>query len=199
MSDSQNVPGSDNTHLEIRMVRKDPPAPPSSNIVINTIVTVFFALIAALAIKESANPSMLSGVPGATGYITQPGSTTEQGSAIELYNYPNTPLPQAKTTLPHSRFNTTSQLQDGSTARVLCSGNHDGVPLRVTPSFSPSAILGIVSNGQQVRFVGGTTWVDGILLYRVMNESELVLSQNPFAQNQLQAKQTGWVTACPQG
>ncbi|MEO1095858.1 MAG: hypothetical protein AAFX01_13265 [Cyanobacteria bacterium J06638_28] len=64
---------------------------------------------------------------------------------------------------------------------------------RSTPSLRPSAIRGLILVGEWISLTGRTAHGDGILWYEAINESNLLLSKEPNAQNQLNAGQLGWI------
>lgn len=191
MSKSDSLKLADRTYLELRWVREEPPEPPPSNDTIGLILTLL--LIAPFAL-------------GVIRLLQGPIPLPEPASALSLRVGPqagnsNPFLPQPQTAIaPQVSPNRPSPFPNGQTAVVQLPG-YAGCIFQADPVRTPAARLGVVLNGQAVTVTGISTRADRVLWYRAMNESTLVPSRHPAAQNQLQAKQMGWIAAdCfPQG
>ena len=78
-----------------------------------------------------------------------------------------------------------------------CNGfNVVGAEFRMHPSSSGSVIQGLVLPDQWVSLTGVTAYESGIIWFQAVNESELIPSTKPNANNQLAELQLGWVQDC---
>ncbi|MEM9818315.1 MAG: hypothetical protein AAF827_18160 [Cyanobacteria bacterium P01_D01_bin.6] len=109
--------------------------------------------------------------------------TTPPTAPTTLPTVPTTPL----TALPYTRI---------SIPRY-CNGHYAGsANFRSSPTLMPSAIKGVVPVGNYVLLTGEVLPGDGVHWHQAINESNLLRSNEPAAQNQLGAGQIGWIADC---
>lgn len=181
----------EDTYLEMRLVRKEVSEPPASNDAIGIVITLLLVIPVALAFARLVERPMPQPQP-LSGLNVRIGSQTFS---------PNFAMPQQQTAIaPQGSSNRPGVSSNAQTAIVHMPGNI-GCIFQAAPVISPAATRGVVYNGQAVTLTGVSTKADGLLWNRVINEVNLVPSRHPAAQNQLQAKQTGWIAAAcfPQG
>jgi len=78
-----------------------------------------------------------------------------------------------------------------------CNGlSIEGANFRAGPSRATTVIKGVIPVGESVFLTGSTTYGDGLYWYEAINESPLMPSMMPNAQNQIEANQRGWISAC---
>jgi hypothetical protein len=79
----------------------------------------------------------------------------------------------------------------------VCNGaSTTGASFHIQPSTSPATIQGIVPGGQGVLLTGKSTYSNGIIWFQAINESTLVPSSHPDAENQITFNQLGWIQGC---
>lgn len=184
----------EDTYLEMRLVRKEVSEPPAANDAIGIMVTLLLAIPVALSFARLVEqplpqPEPLPGLSVRVGPQTFRSNLTtpQQSTAIAPQgNFINSNRPEAS---PNSQM------------AVVQSPGHTGCIFQAAPVLSPAATRGVVLNGQAVTLTGVSMQADGVLWNRAINEVKLVPSRHPAAQNQLQAKQPGWIAAVcfPQG
>lgn len=115
------------------------------------------------------------------------------GQGLETYHFPPVPPDPIPPGPPDQTWTNRTRLQIPQYCNGAFAG---GANFQDWPSMSPAAIRGVVPAGNWVVLTGGTAYGDGVIWYEAINETPLVWSIEPTAQNQTHANQLGWIANC---